>query len=174
MKKGLCLIISSLLLLVCFAYAQQDDNLKSYPVERGVKNAVFDKAFSGIIASEVNYFKDLHNDTRITSIIDKSYSMSFSFNEKNDGTLTCEKTYVSLAIRFSLNDADFKMFFNNLNTSLPGNFVYTRKYDPSVKIASFTFFPKTGSKTIPSNYPEKIYMTRDADDIVLLSFLKYR
>ncbi|MFI5140051.1 MAG: hypothetical protein ACHQIM_19685, partial [Sphingobacteriales bacterium] len=69
---------------------------------------------------------------------------------------------------------DSHLFFNHLNTSLPTNFVYTIGFDPSVKQSYYTFFAKKGTKTIPSNYPEKISLTTDADNNVVLSFLLYR
>jgi hypothetical protein len=172
MQKLLLILLS--LLFFAVTNSQSQEILKQYPVKKGPKDEIFDKAFSAIIASSIHNFKSLQNDQGIKSVIDTSYDVKFNFKEKNEGRLTCEKNDVSLSIRFALDYAGLNTFLNHLMASLPVNFVYTLEYDALAKQSNYTFFSKPGSKTTPSNYPEKIYLTADVNNTVVLGFLIYR
>lgn len=164
----------TLVLVVIATIARSQEILKQYPVKRGPKDQIFDKAFSAIITSSTHNFKSLQNDNGIKSISDTSYNVKFNFKEQNDGTLICEKGDVNLTIQFALNYAGLNTFINHLMASLPLNFVYTLEYDALAKQSNYTFFAKPGTKTVPSNYPEKIYLTTDVNNTGILTFLIFR
>jgi hypothetical protein len=173
MRRSL-IFLAGVLLFVNTAKDQDEVALKHYPVKRGVKNAVFDKTLTDIVASSRHYFKNLQNDSGMRSIIDTVFTTSFKFKEQNTATLTCAKEYVTLAVQFNLSGIALVNFIKNLNASLPVNYVYTEEYDALSKQDYFTFFPKAGTKTIPAGYPDKITLSTDTTDVVFLGFMLER
>jgi hypothetical protein len=170
MRRSL-ILLAGVLLFIFAANAQDEVVLKQYPVKKGVKNAVFDKALTDIAVSSRHYFKSLQNDSGIPSIIDTVFTTSFRFKEQNTATLTCAKAYVTLAIQFNLSGMALVNFIKNLNASLPANYVYTEEYDALSKQDYYTFFPKAGTKTIPAGFPGKITLSTDTTDVVMLGFM---
>jgi hypothetical protein len=170
MQRSL-ILIAGMLLFITAAKAQDQENLKQHPVKKGVKDPIFNKVFTDIALSGKRYFKSLENDNGLVSIIDTTYNLSFKFKEENTATLACAKSYVTLLIQFNLANGSFNNLFKNLNASLPTNYVYTEVYDASIKQDFYTFFPKAGTKTIPVGFPDKITLSTDTTDIVMLGFM---
>lgn len=168
MRVALFLILS---LLFFKASGPQENDLKQYPVKKGAGNASFSKEFSRITASYAHNFAELKNDDRSISIIDTVYHPKLNFTEKNDPTLTFEKSDINLSVSFRLDATGVKKVFNELCNALPPGFVYTREYDAAAKISNYTFFRKSGPS---AGYPEKIYLQTDVNNTAVLGILKYR
>jgi hypothetical protein len=166
------ILLCQLLLLFSIKVSSQSaDALKQYPVKKGVANIAFNKEFSRIIKSYTNNFAELKSDDKIISIVDTAYRPKLNFKEKNDATLTFEKSDINLSISFRLNAAGVKAIFDKISSALPPGFVYTREYDAAAKESNYTFFKK-GEPVV--NYPEKIYLLTDANNTAVLTILKYR
>ncbi|MFI5161661.1 MAG: hypothetical protein ACHQHN_10315 [Sphingobacteriales bacterium] len=160
-----------LLLISIRASSQSTDDLKQYPVKKGVANAALTKEFSRIIKSYSNNFAVLKSEDKTVSIVDTVYRLKLNFKEKNDATLTFEKSDINLSISFYLDAAGVKAIFNEISSALPADFVYTREYDAEAKQTNYIFFSKNGPI---NNYPEKIYLITDANNTAVLTILKYR
>ncbi|HEY4327349.1 MAG TPA: hypothetical protein VGN20_25425 [Mucilaginibacter sp.] len=156
------------------ASGQSADDLKQYPVKKGIVNVSFTKEFSRIVKSYSHNFAELKNDDRIISIIDTVYNIKLNFKEAHDGTLTFAKEYISLGINFGLDAVGLKKLLDDLNSSFPPGFVYTYEYDAAAKLSYYTFFKDPGVKADAANYPEKISLSVDVDNTASLGFFKFR
>ncbi|MGZ3764683.1 MAG: hypothetical protein ACXVB0_08745 [Mucilaginibacter sp.] len=153
------------------AFGQAADSLEQHSLKKGVADPVFKKEFSRIISSYAHNFADLKNEDMTTSLFDTIYQVKLNFKEKNNATLTFEKSDINLSISFRLDENGVNKLFDQVNRVLPEGFVYTLEYDALAKISNYTFFKKSG---VVENFPEKIYLQVDVNNTATLGILKYR